>query len=122
MEGFCMEQTVDNQNCRVSGASSQVLGGARVRSRVAGIDRVDHQDASARTGPRSRNARLERRVTVERPADVERCVAFQRHALRLSCIAGVQRRIAKVERNDLGSDWWRKRFKFGARFVLNFLN
>lgn len=88
---------------------------------MAGIDRVDHQGASARTDADRRNARLERRVTVERPADVERCVAFQRHALRLSCITGVQRRITKVERNDLGSDWWTKRFKFGARiFVLNF--
>ena len=120
MESFFqrMEQTVDDPNCRISGASGQVLGGARVRSGVAGIDRVDHQNASARTDPRSRNARLERRVTVERPADVERCVAFERHALGLSCITGVQRRIAKIERNDLRGDWRRKTFQiWRANFV-----
>lgn len=68
-------------------------------------DRIDHQDAAALTDAGRHHARLESgHVTMERPCEIQWRVAFESHALSLSGVAGVQRRIAKIERGYFGSD------------------
>lgn len=67
---------------------------------------IDHQYAAPLADASRNYSRLERRhITVERPGEIQRRVALKRHALRLSGVSGVERRIPKVEWSYFRSDW-----------------
>lgn len=57
---------------------------------MIGRDRIDDESTASLTDARSDHARLERRyVTVKRPGEIQRRVAFKRQALSLRRFAGV---------------------------------
>lgn len=90
----------------MAGIGHLIARRARVNSRMARRHGVYHERATALTDAGRHDASLERiHVALERPGEVDGRVALQRYALNLRRVAGVQRRVAKIERSYFWRDF-----------------